>query len=668
MNPNPAADAAADLLDVLRRVWGYDAFRPLQQEAMQAILDGRDSLVVLPTGGGKSICFQAPSLLGEGLALVVSPLISLMKDQVDALRANGVAAAALYGALDSRERDRVMDDLRGRRLKLLYTSPERLVGDGGETLQRQIEAAGLRFVAIDEAHCISHWGHDFRPEFRLLGRLRERFPTTSLHAFTATATPRVQRDIVQQLALRSPQVLVGSFDRPNLVYRVWRRGTVYRQVLEVIKRHRGEAGIVYCISRREVEALAEHLRADGHSALPYHAGLADDVRHKNQEAFATERVDIVVATVAFGMGIDRSNVRYVVHAGAPKSVEHYQQEAGRAGRDGLEADCILIYSPADIMKWRRLFAFSRAEAESFDGGEAGAASAAEAQETQLRQIERYAASTSCRHKTLVEHFGQAFESRPRTERATSERNGSERSTSERHGSERLPSERYGSERLDGCGACDRCLGELEGVADATVLAQKILSCVARVRESFGAGHVIDILRGKRTDKVLERGHETLSTFGLLPDFAIDELRGYIEQLGEQGLLQTDGDRYPVLHLTAEGRRLLKGEIPATLVRQKAAPPKERGGGRGRKAGGTRGEESWEGVDPELFEALRAERLAVARERGVPPYVIFHDTTLRELARLKPRTASALLEVHGVGARKAEELGERFLSVIRIFGA
>jgi ATP-dependent DNA helicase RecQ len=341
------------------------------------------------------------------------------------------------------------------------------------------------------------------------------------------------------------------------------------------------------------------------------------------------------------MGIDRSNVRYVVHAGAPKSVEHYQQEAGRAGRDGLEADCILIYSPADIMKWRRLFAFSRAEG-SYDGsGDAGATAAADAQdaqETQLRQIERYAASTSCRHKTLVEHFGQAFQ----------------------------PSEHRGTER--GCGACDRCLGELEGVADATVLAQKILSCVARVRESFGAGHVIDILRGKRTDKVLERGHETLSTFGLLPDFAIDELRGYIEQLGEQGLLQTDGDRYPVLHLTAEGRRLLKGEIPATLVRQKAAPPKERGGGRGRRAGGTRGEESWEGVDPELFEALRAERLAVARERGVPPYVIFHDTTLRELARLKPRTGSALLEVHGVGARKAEELGERFLSVIRVFGA
>jgi len=643
-----ATDSARALLEVLRRVWGYDSFRPLQQEAMQSILDRRDSLVVLPTGGGKSVCFQAPSLLGDGLALVVSPLISLMKDQVDALRANGVAAAALYGALEPRERERVMDDLRGRRLKLLYTSPERMVGDGGETLQRQIEAAGLRFIAIDEAHCISHWGHDFRPEFRLLGRLRERFPETSLHAFTATATPRVQRDIVQQLALRSPQVLVGSFDRPNLVYRVWRRGTVYRQVLDVIKRHRGEAGIVYCISRREVEALAEHLRADGHRALPYHAGLADDVRHKNQEAFATERADIVVATVAFGMGIDRSNVRYVVHAGAPKSVEHYQQEAGRAGRDGLEADCILIYSPADIMKWRRVFAFSAADSTA-PSGEASAAATAEAQESQLRQIERYAASTSCRHKTLVEHFGQSFQPAS-SERGTSERGGGEIGSTER-----------------GCGACDRCLGELEGVADATVLAQKVLSCVARVRETFGAGHVIDVLRGKRTDKVLERGHETLSTFGLLPDFAVEELRGYIEQLGEQGLLLVDGDRYPVLRLTADGRRLLKGELTATLVRQKAAPPKERGG-RGRKGGAARSEESWEGVDQELFEALRAERLAVARERGVPPYVIFHDTTLRELARSKPRSAGAFLDVHGVGARKAEELGERFLSVIRVFGA
>ncbi len=614
-----ASPATAELLPVLRRVWGYDEFRPLQLEAMQAILDGRDSVVVLPTGGGKSVCFQAPSLVRDGLALVVSPLISLMKDQVDALRTSGVAAAALHSSLEPGERERVMDDLRNRRLKLLYTSPERLVGDGGESLQRLLQNAGLRFVAIDEAHCISQWGHDFRPEFRLLGRLRERFPEISLHAFTATATPRVQRDIVQQLGLREPAVLVGSVDRPNLVYRVWRRGTLYKQVQEVLRRHRGEAGIIYCISRREVESLAEHLRADGHRALPYHAGLADDVRHKHQEAFATERADVVVATVAFGMGIDRSNVRYVVHAGAPKSVEHYQQEAGRAGRDGLEAECVLIYSPADIMKWRRLFAFAAAEAAGAGGG---AEPSSEAQDTQLRQIERYAASTSCRHRTLVEHFGQTYERRE-------------------------------------CGACDRCLGELEGVADATVLAQKILSCVARVRESFGTGHVIDILRGRSTDKVLERGHHELSTFGLLPDLGIEELRGYVDQLGEQGFLAVEGERYPVLRLTASGRDVLRGAATVALVRQKPAPAKERGGRREPPQG-----EGWEGVDRELFDALRAERLAIARERGVPPYVIFHDSTLRDLAREQPRSPSALLAVRGVGARKAEDFGERFLSVIR----
>ncbi|MEO8503261.1 MAG: DNA helicase RecQ [Acidobacteriota bacterium] len=620
--------ASEELLAVLRRYWGYDSFRPLQREAMEAIQAGRDSVVVLPTGGGKSLCFQAPSLVSEGLALVVSPLISLMKDQVDALRTSGVAAAALHSALEPRERDRVLDDLRQRRLKLLYTSPERLVGENGEILQRQVEAAGLRFVAIDEAHCISHWGHDFRPEYRLLGRLRERFPGVSLHAFTATATPRVQRDIVTALGLRTPEVLVGSFDRPNLIYRVWRRGTVYRQVLEVVKRHANEAGIVYCISRREVEALAERLQSEGHRALPYHAGLADEVRHKNQDAFANERVDVIVATVAFGMGIDRSNVRYVVHAGAPKSVEHYQQEAGRAGRDGLEADCILIYSPADIMKWRRLFALS-----ALDAGAAVSAEGrdTEAQDTQLRQIERYAASTTCRHKTLVEHFGQGFSSTD-------------------------------------CGACDRCLGELEGVEDATVLAQKILSGVARVREGFGAGHVIDVLRGKRTDKVVDRGHHELSTFGLLVDYSIEELRGYIEQLGEQGLLHTEGDRYPILRLTGEGRRLLRGEITCALVRQKAPPAKDRANRHGTpQRKGPSDTAGWEGVDRELFEALRAERLAIARERGLPPYVIFHDSTLRDLARRKPGTAAELLEVRGVGARKAEELGDRFLSVIRVFG-
>jgi ATP-dependent DNA helicase RecQ len=597
----------ARLREVLREVWGFDGFRPLQEEAMAAILERRDSLVVLPTGGGKSLCFQAPALVEEGgLGLVVSPLIALMKDQVDALRGAGVEAACFNSALDAETRAEVLRGVRARRYRLLYVAPERLVGEGGEGFRRLLGEAGVRFVAIDEAHCISQWGHDFRPEYRRLRMLREEWAEVSLHAFTATATPRVRRDIVEQLGLREPRVLVGSFDRPNLLYRVRRRSDGRRQVLDAVRRHAGEAGIVYSIARREVEELAEFLRGEGVSALPYHAGLDDATRHRNQDAFAEERVDVVVATVAFGMGIDRSNVRYVIHAAAPRSLEHYQQESGRAGRDGLEAECLLLYSPADFLKWRRILELS---GELRD----------EAQE-QLRLMERYAQSTACRHKALVAHFGQAYEA---------------------------PS----------CGACDRCLGELEAIDEPLVMGQKILSCVLRVRESFGAGHVVDILRGRLTDKVRDRGHAELSTFGLLLGLGHDEVHGYVEQLVEQGFLARDGDRLPVLRVTPEGRRLLRGEVECALVHQPRPEP------RGRKSRPRHDGASWEGVDGELFERLRAERLAIARERGVPPYVVCHDTTLRDLARRRPRDERELLAVHGIGARKAADLGPRFLAVI-----
>lgn len=597
----------ARLRTVLREVWGFDGFRPLQEEAMAAILERRDSLVVLPTGGGKSLCFQAPALVEEnGLGLVVSPLIALMKDQVDALRGAGVEAACFHSALDAEARAEVLRGLRARRYRLLYVAPERLVGEGGESFRRLLGDTGVRFVAIDEAHCISQWGHDFRPEYRRLRTLREEWAEVSLHAFTATATPRVRRDILDQLGLREPRVLVGSFDRPNLLYRVRRRADGRRQVLDAVRRHAGEAGIVYSIARREVEELAEFLRGEGISALPYHAGLDDATRHRNQEAFAEERVDVVVATVAFGMGIDRSNVRYVIHAAAPRSLENYQQESGRAGRDGLEAECLLLYSPADFLKWRRILELSGELRE-------------EAQE-QMRLMERYAQSTACRHKALVAHFGQAYES---------------------------PS----------CGACDRCLGELEAIDEPRVMAQKILSCVLRVRESFGAGHVVDILRGRLTDKVRERGHAELSTFGLLLGLGHDEVHGFVEQLVEQGFLARDGDRLPVLRVTPEGRRLLRGELDCELVHQPRPEP------RGRKPKPRRDGASWEGVDSELFERLRAERLEIARERGVPPYVVCHDTTLRDLARIRPRDQTELLTVHGIGARKAADLGPRFLAVI-----
>ena len=432
---------------------------------MEAVLHGRDSIVVLPTGGGKSLCFQAPAVVRPGVAVVVSPLISLMKDQVDTLVGNGVPAALLNSSLTASEKSNVVAGLRQDRYKLLYVSPERLVGDGSDSFLSLLSSLDVSFIAIDEAHCISQWGHDFRPEYRQLGRIREALPGVGLHAYTATATERVRRDIAVQLGLNDPIEFVGSFDRPNLVYRVLPRASLKKQLSDVLSRHQGEAGIIYCTSRREVDALASWLTEIGHTALPYHAGLSDEERSRHQDAFLTERADIVVATVAFGMGIDRSDVRFVVHAGAPRSLEHYQQESGRAGRDGLEAECLLIYSPADFMKWRAMLE---------QNGELNDASRA-----LLRQMERYATNMGCRHKHLSEYFG----------------------------------DRFGK---DACGACDYCLNELESAPDPVVVARKILSCVARVGQRFGATHVASVLRGQASEQVVTRGHDRLSTFGLLP--------------------------------------------------------------------------------------------------------------------------------------------------------
>src|SRR5439155_22816300 len=374
--------------------WGYKTFRPLQREAMDAVLAGRDSIVVLPTGGGNSLCFQAPAVVQSGLALVVSPLISLMKDQVDTLVGNGVPAAVSNSSLSPGEKAEVTARLRQQRYRLLYVSPERLVGDGSDAFLSLISACAIQFVAVDEAHCISQWGHDFRPEYRQLGRLRQLLPGVPLHAYTATATARVRRDIGAQLGLKDSIELVGSFDRPNLVYRALPRATLKKQLLEVLGRHRREAGIIYCTSRREVDALAAWLGSIGVTALPYHAGLSDGERSRNQDAFLSERADVIVATVAFGMGIDRSDVRFVVHAGAPRSLEHYQQESGRAGRDGLEAECVLISSSADFMKWRLMLERSGELSEASRG--------------LLRQMERYAPGIGCRPRPLSEYFGAEY--------------------------------------------------------------------------------------------------------------------------------------------------------------------------------------------------------------------------------------------------------------------
>ena len=599
------------LLDTISRHWGYDSFRPLQEEAMTAVLERRDSLVVLPTGGGKSLCYQVPALLRDGVTVVVSPLISLMKDQVDGLTTSGVAAAALNSSQSSFDRDVLERDLLGGEIKLLFVSPERLAMPGFRALLREAKVSAF---AIDEAHCISHWGHDFRPEYRQLRLLHEEFPAASVHAYTATATQQVRRDIAQQLALREPLVLVGDFDRPNLTYRVLPRHDEWSQVLAVLERHKGEAGIIYCIRRRDVDALSEKLRKKGFDAVAYHAGLSQDERRRAQDRFASERCDLVVATVAFGMGIDRSNVRFVLHMAMPKSIEHYQQESGRAGRDGLEAECTLLYSGADVVLWRSML-------EKPSEGVEPDPKYVESAMRHLTDIDRYCSGTTCRHRALVEYFGQ----------------------------------RYAAES---CNACDLCLGETEDVPEALVVAQKIVSCVVRVNQSFGVGHVISVLRGETNDKVRERGHDRLSTYGLLRGHTRNEVRDWIFQLVAQGYLDQADDMYPVLRLTERSRALLRGDAEIRLrqpVVGVKASRKERRAARPVLDDGA--------YDRDLFEALRKWRRAEAEERGVPPYVIFGDRTLRELARVQPGTLTELRDIYGIGDAKLEAFGSALIELV-----
>ncbi|MEM6455603.1 MAG: RecQ family ATP-dependent DNA helicase [Acidobacteriota bacterium] len=644
----PAALRAA-LGAIVLRVWGHDGLRPLQPAAMHAIAQRRDSLVVLPTGGGKSLCYQVPALLdasgdagsalpARGVALVISPLIALMKDQVDGLVTSGVPAAYFNSSLTAPERQRVLSDLRADRYRLLYVAPERLSDGFFLDLLREV---GVRYIVVDEAHCISQWGHDFRPEYRQLAQLRAVFPDAGLHAFTATATARVSDDIVTQLALRDPAVLIGPFDRPNLTYRAIRRTGLTGQLNRILARHEGEAGIIYCLSRRQTEQVAGTLQRAGHRAVAYHAGLSDGERASNQEAFLNERVDIVVATVAFGMGIDRSDVRFVIHATAPKSLEHYQQEAGRAGRDGLGAECVLLHSPSDFLTWKRMMV---------ENGEFTPSA-----QQQIWDMEAYAVQTRCRHAALASYFGQVY----------------------------APPERAEGDQRRGCGACDWCLGELEAIEGSVTLARKILACVARLRQRWGVGHVVDVLRGRETEKIRQGRHDQLSTYGLLPDVPPAELRSCVEQLVDLRLLQLTDDRYPTLRLTESGLHLMKtGAMPAgdapdgkaelTLYRH-ARPPGSSGGGSGRGTRRRRGsgagldEKAWEGVDRALFEDLRALRKELAADRGVPPYVIFQDTVLRALARERPADRAALLEIRGIGEKKAEDLGPAFLDRIANFG-
>ena len=587
--------------DVLKTHWGYDGFLPLQQEAMQCVLDDRDSVVVLPTGGGKSLCFQAPAVVRPGVGLVVSPLISLMKDQVDGLKAAGVAAACLNSSMDPAERREVYEDLRAGELDLLYVAPERLVQSN---MLDTLAEADVSLVAVDEAHCISQWGHDFRPEYRQLKMLKETLPGTAIHAYTATATQQVRDDIVEELGLEEPEMLVGSFDRPNLSYKVMVRDGVADQISAIMDRHPGESGIVYCISRRDVEKTSEQLNQRGYHTRPYHAGMDDQQRKANQDAFIAERVETIVATVAFGMGIDKSNVRYVVHAAMPKSLEGYQQETGRAGRDGLEAECCLLYTGGDYGRWRAILEGS--DSEPTEGAWRS-----------LQAMQEFAGSVVCRHSSLVEYFGQSLDG-------------------------------------DNCGACDVCLGELDQVDDALEIGQKILSSVVRQDQRFGADYTVKVLRGSSDQRILDNRHDDLSTYGLLADSDVRAVRGWVEQLVAQGFLAKTGE-YNVLMVTESGRSLLRGDVTPRLLKPAARAAKVR---KSRAH-----DDSWEGVDRDLFERLRELRRRLADEKSVPAYVVFGDASLRDMARKKPGTPTEFLDVHGVGQKKAADYGELFLAAI-----
>lgn len=591
---------ALHLDHVLKKYWGYTAYRPLQKEAMDCVLAGRDSIVVLPTGGGKSLCFQVPAVALPGLAVVVSPLISLMKDQVDSLQQCGVAAARIDSSQTSAERYSVYRWMREDKLKILYLSPERLFLDNFVEL---LKSRTVSLIAVDEAHCISQWGHDFRPEYRKLGSLKKTFPGIAMHAYTATATERVRQDIAKQLCLEDPEVLVGSFDRPNLLYRVERRTNLLRQVRGVLERRRGESGIIYCIRRLDVDDLCDKLGREGYRVLPYHAGMPDEERKNNQDAFIQDKVDTIVATIAFGMGIDKSNVRYVIHSGMPKSLENYQQESGRAGRDGLEAECCLFYDEDDYEIWQLILKETSSAA----------------QKSALQKLEDmygFCRSSVCRHRALVQYFGQDLEP-------------------------------------TNCLACDVCLGRMESVKDSLVTAQKILSCVKRLKEGFGASYTTLVLRGERTPQILTHGHHELSTFSLLAHESQQTILQWIDQLAGQGYLVREGE-YQRLKVTPTGTQILLGKINPRLY--KAAPvsaPKSR------KERGVA-----KPVDEALFEELRRLRRDIAESQNIPAYTIFNDASLRDMASRRPVNKKEFRECAGVGQVKNKKYGRHFTRFIR----
>ena len=596
-----------DLAQLLKRTFGYSTFRPLQREIIASTLAGRDVFALLPTGGGKSLCFQLPALARPGLTVVVSPLIALMKDQVDQLQASGVAATFLNSTLGAEEARARLRGLHRGEFKLLYVAPERLMLDGW---QENLKSWNVTCLAIDEAHCISEWGHDFRPEYRQLAKLRAALPDVPAMAVTATATERVRADIVAHLKLREPEIFVASFNRPNLTYRVVPKDQPLKQIIEFVRKREHESGIIYCASRAATERVAESLAGRGFSARPYHAGLTAEERATNQEQFLRDDTRIICATIAFGMGINKPNVRWVIHHDLPKNIEGYYQETGRAGRDGLPGDCLLLFSAGDIAKQIHFIDEMTNEREQ------------QVARNQLRQIVHYAESSGCRRSELLEYFGETFP-------------------------------------IDNCAACDNCVEPRE-TYDGTLVAQKFLSCIYRIAQnsqfSVGLNHIIEVLTGADTEKIRRWGHDRLTTYGIGGELSRPQWAAVGRELTRLGYVAVAEGEFATLELTREGLTALVKRTPITLTKPMDLPKAKRVVRR----------EGEVACDEILFERLRALRKKLADERRVPAYIVFGDTTLRAMARHYPTSLDAMETIPGMGEKKRAEFGEIFAEEIASF--